>query len=89
MINLFYMRDDDVYVFTTNVWFSSDFDSIEQLADVGMDDPGKLLLDDPNYLPQTNNPRIDLTNDFQDAVYLGTYETFDEITIENYPELWI
>lgn len=77
MINIFYFPAD-IYVFTTNDWFSSNFDSLEQLIDVGLDDSDKV--------PINLNPRLD--REFQDAVYLGSVENFEDFYIE-YPEYFI
>lgn len=89
MIYLFYFASDDCYVYTTAEWFSSNFNSLEQLADVGFDDPDKIGLNDPEYLPNDATVRIDHHPHFKDAIYLGCVSSFEELTVENYPELWI
>jgi len=89
MIYLFYFPHEDSYVYTTEEWFSSNFDSIEQLADVGLDDYDKVRLNDPAHYEYPLTPRLDHSEFYTDAIYLGTYTTFEELTIENYPELWV
>lgn len=93
MIYLFYFPADlaDLcYIYTTEEWFSSNFDSLEQLADVGFDNTDKVGLNDPDYVLSANLlPRIDTHESYSDAIFLGTVNTFEELTVENYPEFWI
>lgn len=90
MIYLFYFPSDGAYVYTTEEWFSSNFDSLEQLADVGFDDPGKVPLNDPDMMPNPPTPcRLDTSIFYRDAIFLGTVNSFEELTVENYPELFI
>lgn len=73
------------FILTTNRWFSSDFDSLEQLIDVGLDDPGKIPLLKAIH---QNNPRIDQHPDFKDCKFLFQTDNLETIPLD-FPEFFI
>lgn len=85
MINIYYVPTENIYIFVTPDWFSSDFDSLEQLIDVNLDDPFKIPLAVIEIIPDMN---IHKTNLYSDLVLLCTVNSFEEIE-PNYPELFI
>lgn len=87
MINIYYVPTENIYIFVTPEWFSSDFDSLEQLIDVNLDDPDKIYL---TYIYDYNCNNINVHNleMYSDLVLLCTVNSFEEIE-PNYPELFI
>ena len=83
MIYICYSNQNNSYFFLTDTYFSSDFDFLEQLIDVNIDDPEKRAFY-PNETPESiiNNPAM------SDVTVLCKVNTFDEIE-SNYPELFI
>ena len=67
------------YFFTTPFWFSSNFDSLQQLIEVGLDDPDKGEIDD--------SMNIHLDPLYDDCTLLCTIEEFEDLY--DYPELLI
>jgi len=80
MINIFKRKEE--YVFTTDKWFSSNFDSLTQLIDVGLDDTDK------RELYSDEEERLDRMGLYKDLIYLCSVNTFEEIETK-YPELFI
>ena len=73
-----------VYFFLTDKYMSDDFDSIEQLIDVGLDDPGKIVIQTA-YNNRTHLEKC-LLNE-PDVEYLFSIDNLDDIN-ERYPE-WL
>lgn len=77
-VNIWVNHIDRAYIFTTSEWFSSNFDSLEQLCEVGLDDPDKVVND--------LNCRLD--EKYSDCTFL--FETDDLETVkQNFPEFFI
>ena len=72
-----------VYFYVTPEWFSSDFDSIEQLVDVGLDDQDKIPTDSHGGFDNL----FKLLNDESDTMHLFDIDKLENIYKE-YPE-WL
>lgn len=68
------------YLFTTNEWFSGSFDSLQQLCEVGVDDPSKVIME--------NSPRIDHNYLYQDCKFLFQTTNLETAHLD-YPEWFI
>lgn len=68
-----------VYFFTTPFWFSSNFDSLQQLIEVGLDDPDREQIN--------GSMNIHLDPLYDDCTLLCTIEEFEDLY--DYPELLI
>lgn len=69
------------YLYTTDYWFSSNFDSLQQLAEVGYDDPDKEKL-------EASSRNIHLDPFYSDLQLIAVIEDFDKL-LTGYPELFI
>lgn len=69
---------ETVYIFTTSEWFSFDFDSLQQLCEVGLDDPDKVANDLPD--------RLD--NVYSDCKFLFETDNLETIP-QDFPEFFI
>ena len=78
MINIYYAPTENIYIFVTPEWFSSDFDSLEQLIDVNLDDPSKILLADIENIPDMNIHKTDL---YSDLVLLCTVNSLKKLNL--------
>ena len=74
-----------VYFFLTDEYMSGDFDSIEQLIDVGLDDPDKIVIQTA-YSSNRTALESSLLNE-PDVEYLFSIDNLDDI-YERYPE-WL
>ena len=83
MINIYQFNDifGKAYVYVTDYWFSSNFDSLQQLVEIGYDDPHKAEL-------QGESRNIHLYEEYRDLQLLADIEDFDEL-LTDYPELFI
>jgi hypothetical protein len=70
-------RTFPTYLYTTKDWFSSDFDSLEQLMDVGLDDPDKV----------DNIKADEYLISYPDIIHLCDVDKLEDLY--NYPELFI
>lgn len=69
------------YLFTTNVWFSSNFDELQRLCEVGLDDCNKIH-------NRMGNPRIDESITYADCKFL--FQTTNlETAYLDFPEYFI
>lgn len=90
MINIydFPTSPHHLFIFTTEEWFSSNFDSLGQLLDVGLDDYDKMPLTSGEYRHADLTIDIHLNDEFADARLLCTVPSFEDVPIL-YPELLI
>ena len=73
---------EPIYLFTYEHWWSSDFDSLEQLIDVGLDDPDKEPLDGHSLEDDI------ILNLDETLVHLCSVESLDDIE-SLHPELFL
>ena len=73
------------YFFISPDYVFSNFDFLEQLSDVGFDDPGKIQVTE-NYKSQDDALQDLLVYD--DVTLLATVDSLDNL-FDNYPELFL
>ena len=80
MINLFMISGKyNEYLFTTDIYFSDDFDTLQQLIEVNYESSGGRNLE------SDESPRIDTHPAYSDVIYLGSVNSFEEIP-QKFPE---
>ena len=80
MINLFMIPSKyNEYIFTTDTYFSDNFDTLQQLIEVNYESS------EGRYLKKDELPRIDKHPFYSDIIYLGSVNSFEEIP-QKFPE---
>lgn len=73
------------FFFISPDYVSSNFDFLEQMSDVGLDDPGKILIT-KHY--QTQSDALQDLLSYPDVTLLATVDSLDNL-FDNYPELFL
>jgi len=75
---IYKIKDQEIYILGNENCLTSDFDSIQQLLDVGFEDPGTV----------THNYSTNLHTVFKDLILLAEIQNLEDLP-KLYPELMI